>query len=162
MQSERLTQAIALRQAGQFEDAQVLLDELYAIDPDNALINFHYAWLCDTQGKESEAVPYYERAIANGLTGEDLRGALLGLGSTYRALGQYEKAVETLRRGSVSFPDAREFPVFLAIALYNTGQYREAVETLLRQLLETTQSADILAYKNALAFYQDKLDETWT
>jgi tetratricopeptide (TPR) repeat protein len=119
------------------------------------------AWLCDTQGKESEAVPYYERAIAQGLAGEDLRGAMLGLGSTYRCLGQYDRAVDMLRAGIERFPEAGEFAVFLAMALYNTGQHTEAMSLLLSTLVQSTHDDGIGAYRNAILFYHDKLDQTW-
>ena len=65
---------------------------------------------------------------------EDLRGALLGLGSTYRAIGAYDKAVETLSRGAEKFPEDGAFRVFLAMALYNTGAGRDAVGILLNEL----------------------------
>ena len=49
-------------------------------------------------GLETEAVPYYEQAIANGLDGESLCGAYIGLGSIslYR---EYEKAITVLEAG---------------------------------------------------------------
>lgn len=37
-------------------------------------------------------VPYYEQAIANGLEVE----SYIGLGSTYRCIGEYDKAIVTL------------------------------------------------------------------
>ncbi len=70
-------------------------------------INYQCAWVHDLLGREHEAVPFYERAIEEGLTGEDLEGAMLGLGSTYRALGEYQRAVEALRGGTPRFPNNR-------------------------------------------------------
>lgn len=113
----------------------------------------------DKLGLEREAIPFYERAIAQGLSGDDLKGAMLGLGSTYRCLGEYQKPAELLRDGARLFPDGREFEVFLA--LYNLGDPQGAMELLLRNLAETSHDAGIIRYKNALLFYAGNLDERW-
>jgi len=47
----------------------------------------------DRNGRETEAVLLYERAIDVGLPVAELAGALHGLGSTCRALGRYDEAV---------------------------------------------------------------------
>ena len=156
-----LAQAIRLREEGRLEESRTLLMELVAAHPDDARVNFQTAWAHDRLGLEREAVPYYERALVLGLDGEDLAGALLGLGSTYRALSDYQRAVATLRRGVETFPDRRVFEVFLAMALYNVGEHREAMARLLRALAETSSDESIGRYRRAIAFYADKLDETW-
>ena len=156
-----LGRAVYLRENGRAEEARELLLKLVAEKPDDPQINYQCAWVHDLLGRELEAVPFYERAIEVGLTGEDLEGAMLGLGSTYRALGEYERAVETLRGGTTRFPNSRAMQVFLAMALYNTGECREAVELLLRNLAETTGDEGISAYNRAILFYAGRLDETW-
>jgi tetratricopeptide (TPR) repeat protein len=160
--SDRLAEAIRLREAGRLEEARASLLELVAAHSDDATINYQCAWSHDALGLEREAVPFYERAIALGLPDEDLKGALLGLGSTYRSLGQYQKAIETLGKGAALFPEQRSFEVFLAMALYNTGAHAQAMERLLRALAETSADESIQRYKRAILFYSDKLDETWT
>lgn len=156
-----LDDAIQLRADGKYSQAEAIMQELHTSYPNDALINYHFAWLCDVQGKEKEAVPYYESAIENGLKGDDLQGALLGLGSTYRTLGMYEKSVTTLKRGAKLFPEAKEFEVFLAMALYNSGDSKEAVSSLLKLLLETTNDSGISRYERAIALYAEDLDRTW-
>jgi tetratricopeptide (TPR) repeat protein len=160
--SERLAAAIEQRTAQRYDEAKALFAELYAEHPDDAQVNYHYAWLHDAMGDERGAVPYYERAIALGLPDDDLRGALLGLGSTYRALGQYDRAVATLRRGMERFPGEGQFPTFLAMALYNMGAHAQAMELLLKTLATTSADPGILRFQRAILFYADKLDETWT
>lgn len=157
----KLMEAIQHRAAGRFDEARKLLAELYAANPGNPEVNYHCAWLHDAMGEERAAVPYYERAIALGLPDADLRGAMLGLGSTYRCLGEYEKAVETLRRGLARFPEGWEFRVFLAMALYNTGHHAEAMEHLLRTVAETSSDEFVRRFQRAILFYADRLDETW-
>jgi tetratricopeptide (TPR) repeat protein len=159
--SEDLTRAIRLRKEGRAEEARAILLELVAEKPDDPQVQYQCAWIHDSLGREREAVPFYERAIAGGLSGRDLEGALVGLGSTYRSLGEYGRAVETLREGVARFPESRAMEVFLAMALYNVGEHREATESLLRILAETSADRGISAYKEAILFYAGRLDETW-
>ena len=97
--SEDLTRAVRLRKEGRAEEARAILLELAAERPDDPQVQYQCAWVHDSLGREREAVPFYERAIAGGLSGRDLEGAFVGLGSTYRSLGEYRRAVETLREG---------------------------------------------------------------
>jgi tetratricopeptide (TPR) repeat protein len=159
---DRLARAVELRNSGHAEAARELLSELHAQRPDDPQVNLHRAWTHDKLGLEKEAVPFYERALELGLAGEDLRHALLGLGSTYRALGEYEKSKATLTRGVEEFPEDRGLQVFLAMALYNNGRAKEACEILLRLLSGTTAADDILVYKAAIDEYAADLDRTWS
>lgn len=158
---DSLIRAVELRQAGQKEEALQMLRRLLTTAAHDPQLNYQCAWTCDSLGLESEAVGYYEAAIANGLEGEDLRGAMLGLGSTYRCRGRYEEAEAMLRRGLELFPDGTEFDVFLALTEYNRRAYPQGMERLLKLLLATTADPNIKKYARALAFYADKLDQTW-
>lgn len=159
--NHQLDQALLFRAEGRHVESLDLLLALHAATPNDPQINYQCAWAHDVLGRESAAVPYYERAIQLGLAGDDLRGALLGLGSTYRCLGLYEQSARTLRRGIESFPQDRAFEVFLAMSLYNLNQPGLAMELLLRHLAETTQDESILLYRRAILFYADKLDQIW-
>lgn len=158
---DRLQQAIHLRETGRAEEARALLLELVASAPDDAQVNYQAAWVHDNLGLEREAIPFYVQAIEKGLSGADLEGALLGLGSTYRALGEYARAIEIFKRGIKEFPHNRALSVFLALALYNTQQYSESVELLLTHLAETTTDENLVRYKRALLFYASQLGKTW-
>lgn len=158
---DRLQEAIELRSTGHAEEARSILLDLVAASPDDAEINYQAAWVHDTLGREREAVPLYVRAIELGLSDTDLEGALLGLGSTYRTLGTYQQAEETLRRGMATFPRNQAFQVFLAMTLYNLHRYQEAMELLLITLAETSSNDAILQYKRAIVFYAAQLDQTW-
>ncbi len=166
MMRERLAEAIQLREEGRakqdqaiLEQARTLLLELAAAYPDDAEITFQTAVVHDNLGLERESIPYYVRALAQGLTGPDLERAYLGLGSTYRGLGQYRQAEETLRRGVREFPQNRALQVFLAMTLYNAQQYREAMELVLTNLLETTSDEKLQYFKRPLSYYAQHLDE---
>jgi tetratricopeptide (TPR) repeat protein len=157
---ERLEAAVRLREAGDVEGARAALVRLAAELPTDAVVQYQAAWAHDALGLESEAVPFYERALELGLDGEDRSGALLGLGSTYRALGRYDDAERTLRTGRDE-TGAGSFDVFLALTLHNLGRDSEAIELLLRTLAATSTDASIQRYRRAIEFYADKLDQTW-
>ncbi len=157
----KIEEAALLRKNSQPELALALLQGLLKSSPEDPQISYQIAWTFDSMGKESEAVPHYEAALANGLSGTDRKGAFLGLGSTYRCLGEYQKSLSVFDRGISEFPEERGLKVFRAITLYNLKRPSEAVSVLLTQLLDTTDSAAIKTYDRALRFYADRLDEVW-
>ena len=168
MMREQLAEAIQLRETGRarqdeamLEQARTLLLDLAAAYPDDAEITFQTAVVHDNLGLERAAIPFYIRALEQGLSQADLERALLGLGSTYRGLGEYQQAVETLRRGVSEFPHNRALQIFLAMALYNTQQYKEAMELVLTNLLETTSDEKLRYYQRPLEYYAAHLDEIW-
>lgn len=156
-----LDEADRLREGGRPEEARERLLALTAEYPDDAEVACRTAWIHDALGLESEAVPYYERALANpGLSAEDRRGSLLGLGSTYRVLGRYGQGVETLRRGVEEFPDDGAMRTFLAMALFNTGEHDEAMRLLLELTAATSQDPYVQQYRRAIEHYAKDLHET--
>lgn len=160
MKEEQLVRAIQLREVDKKKSNQIL-SKLVKEYPNNAFVNYQCAWSFDVLGEESKAVPYYEEAIKQGLSGEDLEGAILGLGSTYRTLGEYEKSKNTFLKGIELFPNNRAIQVFYSITLYNLNENREAMKILIKILLDTTTDSEILSYKKTINFYSDKLDEIW-
>ena len=108
-----LAQIMPLLDDGQTEAALQIALQIYAANPDDALANYYCAIAYDTSSQEQKAAPHYERALAQGLTGAERRFALLGLGSTYRVLGEHEKSAAILRQGLAEYADGREFEVFL-------------------------------------------------
>ncbi|MCM3718059.1 tetratricopeptide repeat protein [Fictibacillus phosphorivorans] len=165
---ERLDETIALREEGRAKQDMVILNEartqlikMSEEDPQNAEINYQIGIAHDNSGFTKEAITYYVKAIDQGLSGSDLERCLLGLGSSYRLLGQYDKAVETLHKGVTHFPDHRGLQIFYSIALYNKGRYKEAMEIALMNLMETTNDEKLQYFKKGITFYAQHLDETW-
>jgi tetratricopeptide (TPR) repeat protein len=158
---EKLASAIQLREAQNHEEARELLLELHTEFPNDPQVNYQCAWIHDLLGLEREAIPFYERAVQEGLSGDDLQGALLGMGSTYRCIGEYQKAKETFQRAIELFPERHEYNAFLAMTYYNLQEYAKAMGLLLNSLAETSQDEGVIRYQRAIQFYADKLDETW-
>jgi tetratricopeptide (TPR) repeat protein len=102
-----LEKAVELRKAGNYKESNELLMKLVGNHSTNASINYQCAWSFDVLGEESKAVPFYEEAIRIGLPPNELEGALLGLGSTYRTLGEYEKSKSIFLKGMETFPNNR-------------------------------------------------------
>lgn len=158
---ERLAFAIQLREAEKHAEARQLLLDLHAQFPEDPHVNYQCAWIHDLLGLEREAIPFYEKAIQAGLSGEELQSALLGMGSTYRCIGEYQKAIEIFQQALSLFPDSHEFKVFLGMAYYNIGRYSTAMELLLNTLADTSSDAGVLRYQRAIRFYSDKLNQIW-
>lgn len=148
---------VGSRHGGQITHVLDLLKKLDARFPHVAEINYQLAWTCDVLGREAEALPYYEKAIALGLPPNELSGALLGLGSTLRTLGQLQRSAEVLRSGRAQFPDNREFDAFLALTLHDLGQHAEAMKLLLLLVADTTEDPGLTAYQRALRHAANRL-----
>jgi len=158
---ERLAFAIKLRESENHEEARQLLLELHSEFPEDSQVNYQCAWVHDLLGLEREAIPFYEKAVEIGLSGNDLKSALLGMGSTYRCIGEYQKSINTFRHALTLFPDSHEFNVFLGMAYYNIGEYSRAMELLLNSLADTSSDQGIRRYQRAIRFYSDKLSQIW-
>lgn len=156
-----LEEAKVAREKGSLADALEFLERARREKPNDPQVHYQIAWTHDALGKERDAVPAYEEAIRLGLQGDDLAGAYLGLGSTYRALGEYEKSFAVLESGMALFPDRYDLRAFYALTLFNLGRAPEAMEILLKALAETSSDAGIQAYRKALLFYSDKLSSTF-
>lgn len=150
-----------LRKKGEHLAALRLAAELAQQDAGNAQLQYEAACVHDYLGYEAAAVPFYQTAIAAGLSGEELRSAYLGLGSTYRALGQYEPALATLDEGLGIFPEATDLKLFRTMALYNIGKVKEAVATLLSITVATSNDPEVQRYRKAVMLYAEDLDRQW-
>ncbi len=156
-----LKEADKLRAKDRHEEARQLLVQLAREYPTNPIVQYKTACVYDLLGLEREAIPYYHAAIENDLPDAELRAAYLGLGSTYRILGQYAESKQILLDGLKVFPGAGEMKIFLAMTLYNLGEHHEAVSSLLKIVMDTTGNADIKHYERAIRFYANDLDKKW-
>ncbi|MFI7707274.1 tetratricopeptide repeat protein [Nonomuraea sp. NPDC049480] len=158
MRNEELAQAVRLREEGKRDEARELLVDLARRHPEDAEVAYQTAWVHDQLGLETEAVPYYESALAgHGLSPEDRLGAYTGYGSTLRVLGRYEEALGAFGRGLAEFPGDPALRTFMAMALHNVGRPEEAVSTLLKVVAESDKAG---GYRRAIEYYADNLNET--
>jgi len=144
-----------------FAGAMAILARELELRPEDAQVHYQIACTHDGLGQEKDAVAPYERAIELGLPPEDLPSAYLGLGSTLRNLGEYERSANVFQQGRKAFPEYRALTVFYSLTLFNLRQHERAMEILLTELVETTTDPSIKSYERALRFYSDKLNETF-
>lgn len=156
-----MKQLEALKAEGRIEEARQHGLLQLVEHPQHAELHYEVAGLHDSLGRESQAIPLYQKAIALGLSEASLRGAWLGLGSSYRSVGQYAEALAAFEQAQARFPDATEFRVFKAMACYNLGRHKEGMETLLAVLAETTADPTLATYRRAMALYAEDLDRRW-
>lgn len=123
--------------------------------PDSARAQFEAGGAYDFDGQESEAVPFYERAIALGLPAEDQPRVAVQLGSTLRNLGRYDESLAVLENGIRQFPHYRALRAFLALTLVTMGKGEMAVATLLDTLIDMP--GPLEAYTRSLRAYAAEL-----
>jgi tetratricopeptide (TPR) repeat protein len=157
--NDKLKIAINLRNQEKFTESEILMKELIVEEPKNATFYYQYAWLCDNMEKEKDAYPKYEKAIELGQQGEDLQGCYLGLGSTYRCIGEYDKSIKIFDKAISEFPKNNEFKVFKSMALHNLKKHDEAINILLNVIAKTSSDKGIIDYKKAIEYYSDKLNK---
>lgn len=156
-----LAQARALRTVGQHSQACDLLLKHRPHAPANAVFEYELACLQDFLGLTHDAIRSYDKALGAGLKGARLRGAFLGLGSSLRAIGDYDRAIAILDEGTKKFPRAHELEIFKVMALYNVGESKAAVQICLRRLALTSTDKDIQAFKRPILAYARDLDRKW-
>ncbi|MGX7024981.1 tetratricopeptide repeat protein [Vagococcus hydrophili] len=158
---DKLKLAVDLRNSKNYTESKNLMLELVQEFPEDAYINYQCAWTFDSLGDENGAVPYYEKAINGNLSPQDLENAYLGLGSTYRTIGKYEKSEETFLKGIALFPENQALQTFYAMTLYNLSEHQHAMAVLLEIIAHTSSDSSVSMYQEAIKFYADKLDRTW-
>lgn len=153
----RLQQGVALRESGEAEAARELLVPLAADFPDDAVVQYQTAWVHDYLGLKTEAVPYYERALALGLPEPDQEGLTLGLGSTYRNVDRIADSIALLEHGVATYPDNHAMRCFLALSRCSNGEAQEALALAFDVILDTSSSPSIDRYRRALLSYRNEL-----
>jgi tetratricopeptide (TPR) repeat protein len=93
------------------------------------------------------------------LKGDELKSAYLGMGSSYRCIGRYAAANQTLRKGINRFPEDNAMKVFYAMNLFNLKKYQKAIEILLKLIMLTSHDQHIQKYQKAIEFYSNKLSK---
>ncbi len=151
---EKLASAIRLRESEKHQEAHQLRLGWHTEFSNDPQVNYRSTWIHHLLGFEREA-------IQTGLYGDDLKSALLGIGSTYRCIGEYQRSIATFQQALRSFPNAHKFNVFLAMAYYNIGEHAKAMELLLTRLVNTSNDEGVLRYQRPIRFYSDKLNQTW-
>jgi tetratricopeptide (TPR) repeat protein len=149
-----LSRAIKLREAAAYREACAAFAHLTGEFPDDAEIWFQAAWAHDNAGLETEAAPFYERALAlPGLPDAQRADALLGLGSTYRVLGRSEDAMRILQAAVDQYPANNALRVFQAMAEFDSGSPARGFATALTLLVDLARDETIEEYRRPIVEY---------
>jgi tetratricopeptide (TPR) repeat protein len=107
----------------------------------------------DSAGREEQAIPHYERALALGLREDLVPGALLQLGSSLRNVGRNDEAVALFDDAVARFPDHAALRLFRAFALATAGRDREALVDVLELARTRIEAPEIERYRRSLENY---------
>ncbi|WP_444683906.1 tetratricopeptide repeat protein [Alkalicoccus luteus] len=116
---------------------------------------FYVASSYDATGFEREAIDYYEKARALVIPAHVERNLYVQLGSSYRAIGEYESALSILNEGLSIYPNYKPLQLFLAMTYVNLKQENKSLEILLKL---ASHGED---YEEAIRFYSTRIHETW-
>ncbi|MFB2580878.1 tetratricopeptide repeat protein [Herbiconiux sp. P15] len=134
---------------------------LYDEHPQNPRVLYELGGAYDTAGEEATAVGFYERAMAQGLTGDIRRRCSLQYGSTLRNLGRIDESLQVFARARAEFPESVALGVFESLTLHAAGQVNSALASLLVLVADHVDVAELERYKPAIrgnAAYVASLD----
>lgn len=158
---KRIEKVLKLRAGKLLEASNQLMLDIQQDYPEDAFVNYQTAWSFDVLGLENEAIPYYEKAITLGLDNQDEPKAYIGLGSTYRTIGEYQKSEKVFQEGIAKHPDFKALQVFYAMTLFNLKKHEDSIGQLLNVIISSAKDESIIEYERAIHFYKDKLHLVW-
>lgn len=121
----------------------------------NAAYLFEYANVLDFLGKETEAIPLYQKAIKLGLPDKMKRQAEIQLGSSLSIKGEHESAIAILDKVYKETADPASLE-FLCIALFRSGQTNKALKYALNFILSGNKGM-LPEYSRALSEYVNEI-----
>ncbi len=138
------------------KEAERLLEE----NVNDAIAWLRCAFAFDRLGYEERAVPLYNKAIRIGLKGDDLRDALVCLGSSFHTLKRFNEAIQALQRARRNFPRDRAVPLFFALALLDAKRSGEAVKLLGWMSLKISAGTDVDRFRKVLTRKYGSIGQT--
>ncbi len=129
-----------------------LVDERPEDDPDAV---YEWASAHDFLGRESDAIPLYQKALADGLSGDKRPQAIIQLASSLRNVGDARAAIDLLEDCGPDTVTGSAAQAFLALALHDVGRHEAALQVALRALAQT-----LPLYGRAVTAYADDLIST--
>lgn len=117
------------------------------------------AYKNDREGKEREAIRYYDEAYRVGVPQPHRRRFLVGYGSTLRNVHRVDDAVAVLAQAIADDPSYPAYAPFLALALLDAGQPKVALATMLGCVLDVAPAGSLDGYERALGEYHALLLE---
>ncbi|MEX3747125.1 tetratricopeptide repeat protein [Lysinibacillus xylanilyticus] len=152
--------ALQLRRQGQLQESKQMFLTLLSNDQLNPSLHYECARSFDILAEETEAMPFYEKAIELGLPDEELEDAFVKLGSIYRTHERFLEAKKLYQEAMRKFPKKEQMTIFYAMALYNLGEHAEAMGFLIDNIAYTSTNQDILKYYRTITYLGNRLDSS--
>jgi len=143
-----------LKAKGRLAEAERQLAVWLNQDSNNARLLFEMALVLDNQGREADAIDYYERALAGELGLGHRVDAYIGLGSSLRVVGRVFDSFTTLKNALQEYPQHIALHVVYALTLERMGNYGEAISELLQVIVESGKDDTLDLYRPALRYYR--------
>jgi tetratricopeptide (TPR) repeat protein len=154
-----VAEAVALRNEEKHNEALQMLFELLNSSPNDPVISYEIGGTFDDSERCDQAIPFYRKALENGLK-EERAVCVLALGSSHRAIGQYQEAREVLEQGVRDFPSYHPMICFLALTYTNLGESELATRALIKLILDPKADfEEIRRYTPALEYYINDFNE---
>lgn len=125
-------------------------EELAAGSPDDPRLVFELASASDAAGDAARAVDLYDAALAGGLREPYRHRAQIQAASSWRTLGDHDRALDLLAEVEVTHPGNAAVAAFRALALADAGRAGEAVADLVDSLADHATGEDVSAYRRSL------------
>ena len=144
-----------LKAKGRYDEALAQLDAWLSGDPDNPILAYEMAATLDNQGRELEAIPYYQKALLGELDRLHRVDAIVGLGSSLRVVGRIRESFSVLAAGRQEFPRNQALQVFYALTLERMGNFGDAVSELLDVIAASACEESLDLYRTAIRHCRD-------
>ncbi len=126
--------------------------------PEDVEAQMAAAYACDRDGRENEAVVYYDAAYRLGVPAAARVDFLLGYGSTLRNVGRLADSLRVLEALLDEDPDHHAARCFHALAQRSAGKHAHALAELIDVALSLRgESPSLRRYQRALTEYRDEL-----
>ena len=125
--------------------------------PNNPRVLYEVGGAYDTAGEEATALAFYERAMAEGLDGDERRRCYLQQGSTLRNLGRIHESIALFARAREEFPGSVSLAAFEALTLHAAGRVNTALGSLLTLVADHVHLEELDRYKPAIRGNADYL-----
>jgi tetratricopeptide (TPR) repeat protein len=153
-----IKQGIALNSQKDYTAAIEKYKAALTTEPDNTQANYQMAFTLFTMGKNTEAVPFIEKATKGGNT-KFTAAAYSLMGSIYGGMGQTQKSVAAYQNGIKADTANQRIYYNLGVAYFKGKQYNDAQVSFADAMRRDANDAGSVRMYALAAFHQNKRAE---
>ena len=125
--------------------------------PNDGRVLYELAGTYDSAGRETEALGWYEQALATRIDEPYRHRALLQQASTLRQLGRLDESLAILDGLAADYPDNVAVVLFRALTLHDLGRDTEALRATASQLVASSAEPDVQRYLRSLRRFTSQI-----